>query len=375
MARKVLWALLILIAATLLYLLLWPVPVDPVAWQAPASPGYTGPFAPNHRLTGLETFPLGDNIGPESVALDARGRIYAATHQGRIVRLEPDGSRPQNWVETGGRPLGIVFDNKGNLVVADAYRGLLSVSPGGEITELATEADGIPIAFADDLDVAADGKVYFSDASTRFGAQAFGGPMEASLLEILEHGGSGRLLVYDPETGQATTLLDGLTFANGVAVSPDQQSVLVNETGNYRILRYWIAGPKKGEYEVVVENLPSFPDNISAGRAGRFWVALVAPRNEAVDSLSGRPFVRKIVQRLPAFLRPKAEPFGHVIAIDSDGNVLADLQDPEGFYPIITSVIETPDYLYLGSLVTPVLGRLCTKDALGAVKSNEPHAP
>ena len=32
--------------------------------------------------------------------------------------------------------------------------------------------------------------------------------------------------------------MDGLVFANGVAISHDQNSVLVNETGKYRVLRY-----------------------------------------------------------------------------------------------------------------------------------------
>jgi hypothetical protein len=87
-------------------------------------------------------------------------------------------------------------------------------------------------------------------------------------------------------------------------------------------------------------------------------VALVSPRNPLVDNLSGKPFLRKMIQRMPAFLRPKAVPYGHIIAIDGNGKVLEDLQDPDGAYPINTSVTETADYLYIGSLVTPVLGRL-----------------
>jgi hypothetical protein len=87
-------------------------------------------------------------------------------------------------------------------------------------------------------------------------------------------------------------------------------------------------------------------------------VALASPRNPLVDNLSGKPFVRKMVQRMPAFLRPKAVPYGHIIAIDGNGEVLEDLQDPDGTYPVNSSVTETEDYLYIGSLFTPVLGRL-----------------
>lgn len=358
MLKKILLLLLVIIIAIVLYFVAWPVPVDPVAWDAPPNLGYVGPFAANERLKGIELLPIAGNHGPEDIALDAQGRIYAATHEGRIVRLKADGSNPENWVVTGGRPLGIDFDSKGNLIVADGFQGLLSIAPNGTITKLATVADGVPIRYADDVDVAADGKIYFSDASTKFGAKEWGGTYEASLLDINEHGGHGRLIVYDPATGEAKTLLDGLNFANGVAVSHDQNYVLLNVTGSYRVIRYWIAGPKKGKAETLIDKLPSFPDNISTGLDGRYWVAFISPRNPLIDKLSDKPFLRKVIQRMPAFVRPKAVAYGHIIAIDGEGKVLLDLQDPNGSYPINTSVTETKDYLYIGSLVTPVLCRL-----------------
>ncbi len=358
MLKRIGWAFIFFVIILVLYLVFWPTPVDPAAWSAPPNPGYSGPFAVNDKLKGLQTFSIGDNHGPEDVAIDAQGRIYASTHEGRIVRLQGDGSNPENWVETGGRPLGIDFDKNGALIVADAFRGLLSISENGSITELASVVDGVPLLYTDDVDVAADGKIYFSDASTKFGAREYGGTYEASLLDLLEHGGHGRLLVFDPASGKSKTLLDGLNFANGVAVGPDQTYVLVNETGSYRVIRYWLAGPKKGKAEPFIEALPSFPDNISTGLDGRFWVALISPRNALVDALSDKPFLRRVTMRLPKFLHPKAEPYGHIIAIDGEGKVVMDLQDPDGAHPVNTSVLETEDHLYIGSLAAPTLARL-----------------
>jgi sugar lactone lactonase YvrE len=358
MIKKALLGLLVLIILIVGYFVAWPVPIEPCAWQAPPDAGYTGKFAPNDRLKAIELLSIANCHGPEAVAFDDQGRIYAATHEGFIVRLQPDGTNPERWADTKGRPLGIDFDGKGNLIVADAFRGLLSIAPDATVTELTTVADGIPIRYADDVAVAADGKIYFSDASTKFGAKESGGTMEGSLLDIMEHGGHGRLLCYDPATSNTTTLLRGLNFANGVAVSHDQQYLLVNETGTYRILRFWLEGPKKGTSEPFIEGLPAFPDNITRGLDGRFWVALISPRNRLLDSLCEKPFLRKVVQRMPKFMRPKATAYGHVIAIDGSGQVVENLQDPNTKYPQNTSARETKDYLYIGSLVAPALARL-----------------
>ncbi len=272
--------------------------------------------------------------------------------------MRTDGSSPENWVSTGGRPLGLSFDAGGTLFVADAFRGLLAISPDGAVRVLATEADGVPIRYANSVDVASDGKVYFSDASTKFGAKEWAGTYSASLLDILEHGGHGRLLVYDPASQRATTLIRGLNFANGVALAHDESFVLVAETGSYRVMRHWLAGPNRGRTEPLLENLPGFPDNLTAGRDGRFWLALVSPRNALVDSLSDAPFVRRIIQRLPEFIRPDAVAYGHVVAFDATGNVLASLQDPSGAYRLTTCATETDEYLYIGSLEMGTLGRL-----------------
>jgi sugar lactone lactonase YvrE len=335
--------------------------VKPVSWEAPINPGYTGIYAENEILKAVEHFSLGGEEGPECVAVDAEGRIYASTLNGKIVRMEADGSRPAVWAETGGRPLGIVFDKSGNLIVADAYRGLLSVSPDAVVTELATEAGGIPIRYANDADVAADGRIFFSDASTKFGAREFGGTLEACVMDTMEHGGHGRLLCYYPDTGKVETLLTGINFANGVAVSHDQQFVLLSETTNYRIIRYWIAGEKKGTYDYILEALPGFPDNITTGMNGLFWIALVSPRVGMVDSLSESPTIRSIGAGLPGFMRPGPKDYSHVIAINQKGQVIYNLQDPDGGYPMISSAREAENYLYLGSLTEKSIGRINKK--------------
>ena len=54
MKRIILRLLVILVVAALAYLLLWPVPIDPVAWNPPAMPELTGIYAQNSELAKIE---------------------------------------------------------------------------------------------------------------------------------------------------------------------------------------------------------------------------------------------------------------------------------------------------------------------------------
>lgn len=359
--RRLVVALAALAGLGVAYLLAWPVPIDPVAWTAPHDPGYTGPFAENRRLADIELLDIGPRHGPEDLAVDAAGRIYAATESGAIVR-SLDGEVFEDWVETSGRPLGIEFGPGSaggqTLYVADAYLGLLAITPDGRTTRVVDTVDGVPVRYADDVDVAADGTVYFTDASTRFGAREWGGTYPASVLDINEHGGHGRLIAYDPGTGTARTVLDGLQFANGVCLSHDERSVLVVESGSYRVVRWWRSGPNAGAVEPVLGPLPGFPDNVARGRDGRYWVGLISPRSPALDWGSSSPFLRRLFERLPAAIRPKARPRPHLVAFDEQGAVVADLQDPDGPFAFITGALEVGDFIYLSSLRADDLARV-----------------
>lgn len=352
-------AILLLALTLVAYLLLWPVPISPVAWHAPEDRGLTGAFAPNRRLADIEALAIGEYEGPEDIAPGPHGYLYAATVSGAVLRIGTDGSFAE-FANTGPRPLGMEPDPDGNLVVANSHRGLQKISADGKVTALLTEVDGRPLVYANDLAVAADGTIYFSESSTRFGARAAGGTYEASLLDLLEHGGHGRVLEFRPDSGTTRVVVNGLDYANGVAISADQRFILIAETGAYRVLRHWLSGPDAGTTEVVIDNLPGFPDNINTGRDGRFWVGLVAPRNSFLDFSADKPLLRKIVQRLPAALRPQAQPSSHVIAISGDGEVLMSLQDPDARIPSLTGVYESADAIYLSSLFGHAIGRLPT---------------
>ena len=349
------FVILLLIVVALAYLLLAPVPIAPAAWTPPASPGLTGQYAQNTRLSPVQRLPLGDGHKPEDVALDAEGKIYAGFEDGRIIVLQPDGTQPRVFADTHGRPLGLIFDREGNLIVADAIKGLLSVNKAGEVAVLADEADGVKFGCLNDLDVGADGTIYFTEASSKF-------PMSQFANDILEHQPNGRLLALDPQSRRPRTLLRNIYFANGVAVSPDQTFVLVAETGMYRIRRVWIKEPKMGQNDIFIDNLPGFPDGISSNHRDRFWLALVTPRQALFDRMLPYPSVRKVVARLPKFLQPAPQRYSFVLGLDPQGRVVENLQNGSpDCYAQIANVVEHNGALYLGSIGEDTVGRFPLK--------------
>ncbi|BCW90082.1 hypothetical protein sos41_32500 [Alphaproteobacteria bacterium SO-S41] len=351
--RYVLLGLLLLVLAFAGWLAFAPTPIDPIAWTPAANPGLTGPFLPNEKLKGATLARVTPGKGPEDIAQGPDGLIYTGLEDGSIVRLKADGSTPPEKIaSTGGRPFGLKFADDGSLIVADGRRGLLSIGVDGTVRVLAVKAGGVPIAFADDLDIAADGTIYFSDASRR-GPDNFG-------LDAWEGKGTGRLLAYDPASGETKVLLDDLRFANGVALAPDESFVLVNETFAYRVTRYWLSGPKAGTHDIFLDALPAFPDNISSDGTGVFWIAMVSPRNDTLDGLAERPLLRKMVFNFfGLFGMPETSgAYGWVIAADAKGQVIANLQDPSGRLHDITSVKRFGDTLVLGSLAMDAIATL-----------------
>lgn len=191
--KKILYAVLAVIAAVLVYLLAWPVGIDPVTWTPPPAPALEGVYAANDKLKGVQRFGVGVGIGPEGIAVDAAGRLYAGYEDGRIVMFSNNGTSYQELGKSDGRPLGITFGPNGGVVIADASLGLLHLGSGTTPKVLAAAAEGVPFALTDDVDnTRLDKNLYFTDAAAY--------PLSKVLYEFVEHRGTGRLMEYNVET-------------------------------------------------------------------------------------------------------------------------------------------------------------------------------
>ena len=342
-------ALLLILGA---YLAFAPVPINPAVWEPQTNAGFTGDFAPNNNLANLERISVGKSVGPEDAAV-LNGMIYATSQTGDITRIDPATKQVEIVANTGGVPLGVEAAN-GIIYIADAHKGLLSLTESGELKTLSNEVDGTPILYADDLDIADNGIIYVSDASTKFGAKDNGTTMAASLLEIMESKGTGRVLAYDPRTMQTRTIAKGLVFPNGVAMHPDG-SVLVNETGRYRTVKI---NPETGRITDWITNFPGFPDNINPGPGGTYLLGIISPRSDWLDENAGKPGARKLAMRLPPAMGPKAQHYGHIVQLNKDGKVLRTFQDPAGAYHDATGAIVHNGQIYVTSLHEKDLARM-----------------
>jgi sugar lactone lactonase YvrE len=337
--------------------------VEPSMWSPPSAPNLkVSKDQQRFAVDNAQAFGQDVLQKTESLALGSDGRVYAGLANGDIVRMPRSavtgrgadaGAGLVEWVaNTGGRPLGLACLPNGTLVVADALVGLLSVDVSGDgltnrnpLSVLSTSSAGEAFKLANGVAVSHDGQfAYLTDSSSKFGLKDFE-------LDLLEHQGHGRFLEYDFSTGKTRTLISGLQFANGVEISPKGDFVLISETGMYRILRYWLRGPKAGTYEVFADNLPGFPDNIRVDEQGHFWVAFPSLRDSWLDGLASYPSIRKAIGRLMEVIAFPVKPYALVLALDDRGRVLADLQAPKvhGLY-YITQVTPVGKDLLLSSV-------------------------
>ena len=314
--------------------------IDPIRWQPPPS----RPLPEPNLTATLHVLTLPGNA-PEDVVADAAGNVWTGVEDGRLIRISPDGGSAQVVADTGGRPLGLAVAHDGRLLVCDSHRGLLRYDPATATMEtLVAEAAGRPLTFCSNVVESSNGTIFFTESTSRFHYEYYKG-------SVVEGRPTGSLFRRDPD-GTVHVLASDLHFANGVTLTADESAVVFAETTACRVSKYWLTGAAAGSRTPLVTDLPGYPDNISTGRNGQIWVAMVSERNRLSEWLAPRaPVLRSLLWRLPYRWLPNPKPTVWVVAFDpDDGRVVTHLRASHPDFGLATGVVETPGRLWLGRI-------------------------
>ncbi|CAN0926995.1 Protein STRICTOSIDINE SYNTHASE-LIKE 12 [Linum grandiflorum] len=233
-------------------------------------------------------FPPG-KFGGESIAFETPGGVfYTGVRSGEILKYRGPAAGWLNFAFTAptrsrticdnttdpdlgpvcGYPLGLAYNRlTRQLVIADAYQGLLTVGPEGRLaTLLANSAEGIPFTATNGVDIdPITGNIYFTDSSTKY-------QIRNITVAVNSNDTTGRLMQYNINTKQVTVLQRNLGYPSGVAVSADGSFLLVSETSINKTTRYWLRGPMANTTEPFLARIVQ-PDNIKRTAVGDFWIA------------------------------------------------------------------------------------------------------
>lgn len=283
-------------------------------------------------------------MGPESVHVLANGSVIVLDRYGHVYVSESDNSELKDFSYIGpGRPLGytdVSHEGQRLLVVCNSLVGLQSLDlESREVVILTSSVQEfgkfIPITYANDIDAdEKEGILYFSDSTAippALNRDNFYDTMQSYVLTSLSGRSTGKLLSYNLHSGVTEILMKDLFFANGVALSLAKDFVLVAETSLLRIHKYHLVGPKAGTSEVFIENLPGYPDGITRGQDGNFYVALIfCPTRGHILMAQAPQFVRWLLSWVASIWTPLPPKVGAVMKISPTGQVLKIYVDRKG---------------------------------------------
>ncbi|CAG7835112.1 unnamed protein product, partial [Allacma fusca] len=331
-----------------------------------------GKLAPKCILDKAEILIEGQFVGPESLFLEGNV-LYTGVESSEVVKVEDKGDGADvKFLGSTGVPCAFELKN--------IHRGIIAFDLKTGTTE--PYLTGPVQTFADDLDIAKDGTVYYSILSDT---------PEADMLKQVLHP-NGKLMKYDPKTKEITVLLNNISFANGVQLSDNEDFVLVNESPYGRTMRYYLKGPKAGTSDIFVDGLPGLPDNIRPNGRGGYYIALFSGRMPLVDWVGRYRILHRIVGRMQWILSKVVTfvktnivggpfmdildaaithfgPLGigwsdkaTIVEVDGNGNILAVLRAKEKNMIAVTQITVGDKFSYIGSYSENKIWKIKTTD-------------
>ncbi|KAM9245609.1 adipocyte plasma membrane-associated protein-like [Leptosomus discolor] len=332
----------VLVTFVSIYFLPSPIDPEPFIFEKPP-PALVGSLQVNKKLQHGQRIFTGQLKGPESFTVDDEGNLYTGTVDGKLWMISGDQlhfitQMGQDVPECGtpdyepvcGRPHGVRMHRDG--------------------------VDGLPFKFLNGLEISTKNLIYFTDSSSKW-------ERRHHKYEVIETNHLGRLLAYDPVTRTGRTVLSGLYMANGIALSPSEDYILIAETSICRITRYWVSGANAGKKEVFVDNLPGYPDNIRLSNTGLYRVGISTTRfpsffSPFLDAVGPYPFLKRFIAKVTplSFYSIFLHKHGLFLEINDKGDIVASFHDPDGSVTwAVSDVFEHKGKVYLGNTELPFL--------------------
>lgn len=247
----------------------------------------------NVFTTGLSA-PEGPVALPDSTWLIVEG----GAGRGCVTHISADG-QTKRVIKKTGRPNGLAVDADGIIWVAESKQpSLVRLTMEGNAQVVATDCDGEPFLFPNDLCFGPDGALYLTDSGVFIDDFAPNNQIRPDYMQVKY---DGRVYRVDVATGKVTKLDGGIKFTNGIAFGPDRL-LYVNETLTGNIYSYqWregkIGGPRNYFGNVIWPDAPpgwKGPDGMAFSDEGLLYVAVFGQKDVTVLGKKG-----EVVQRIP----------------------------------------------------------------------------
>ncbi len=200
--------------------------------------------------------------------------VFSDIHNNRRMKFEP-GRGVSVLLEPTNRANGLTRDLKGRLIACEHdSRRVTRREADGEITVIANSFQGRPLNRPNDVVVKSDSSIYFTDPWTS--------PNPPQQWDLTFSG------VYrvSPDLGTLSLLVDDFTLPNGLAFSPDESILYINDSrrGHIRAFDVMPNGMLARASDRVFVDLrgpePGVPDgmkvdregNVYCGGAGGLWI-------------------------------------------------------------------------------------------------------